>query len=415
MAHPFLLHTVLAFSSSHLGHVSRDTPTHRTMVLTASYHTQRALRLYSEQIRLHQQDCNHTRMQAPSGLEEMDALFASCILLTSLFYHVGESNLPHRSWTVSTPDPAPLDGQCEPGIDWLTNTSGLTILLSLTQFQTRLGESVWLPFIREASRLNSHQSAENPASFKTSSSGSSSITLSTATLNTTTSTSNGFSTNNKPFQTVHDFYARPITPPETFSANLPNIPPHLLHLAISSTNRKIYGPALVLLDPLLALDSTNLSYFGAFISWPSRLSAEFIALLRQKEQSPTLAYGDGLFACSRMRAANLAHSNCDPAAMMADFTVSGTSTSMPVRRPDPDPIALLILGYWFDRIGEVPHWWCGKRGKGECVAILAWLKGLIAGGGCTSKHDENSRRMFAGAVEEFEVKIGGKGMAWTKC
>lgn len=97
MAHPFLLHTVLAFSSSHLGYVSRDTPTNGTMVLTASYHTQRALRLYSEQIWLHQRDRDHTRMQAPTGREEMDALFASCIMLTSLFYHFGESNLPHRS------------------------------------------------------------------------------------------------------------------------------------------------------------------------------------------------------------------------------------------------------------------------------------------------------------------------------
>ena len=404
MAYPFLLHTVLAFSSSHLGYVSRDTPTHGTMVLTAGYHTQRALRLYSEQIRLHQRDRDHTRMQVPTGLDEMDALFASCILLTSLFYHVGESNLPHRSWAVSTPDPASSDGQNEPGIDWLTNTSGLTILLSLTQFQTRLGSSVWLPFISEASRLHG-----TPTAFKTSSSGSSSTTPSTAATSSTTSTSSAVPMHDTPSQAIHDFYQKPLTPPATSSANLPNTPPHLLRLALAAPNMGIYGPALTLLDPLLALDPTDLSYFGAFISWPSRLSSDFIALLRRKEQPPALSYGDGLYACSGMRAANLAHSTCDHGAM-TDFAVPGASSSLPVRRPDPDPVALLILGYWFDRIGEVPHWWCGRRGRGESVAILGWLKSLTAGGGCASKHDENSRKMFVRAVEEFERKTQGKGI-----
>lgn len=285
------------------------------------------------------------------------------------------------------------NGVCEPGIDWLTNTSGLTILFSLTQFQTRLGESVWLPFIREVGRLNGHRSGINPAAFKTSSSGSSSDTASTTTRSTISSTSSAFSMNNTPSQTVHDFYQRPVSPAETSCANLPNIPPHLLRVALAAANISIHCPALILLDPLLALDPTNLSYFGAFISWPSRLSTDFVALLRRKEQSPTLAYGDGLFACSRMRSANLARSNCHHSAMTTDVAVPGASTS-PVSRPDPDPVALLILGYWFDRIGEVPHWWCGRRGKGECTAILAWLKALMAGGGCASKHDEKSRRMF---------------------
>ena len=405
MAHPFLLHTVLAFSSSHLGYISRDSPTQDTMVLTASYHTQRALRLYSEQIRFHQQDRDHTRMQASSGLEEMDALFASCIMLTSLFYHVGESNLPRRSWAVSTPDPISSTGACEPRIDWLTNTSGLTILFSMPQFKTRLAQSVWLPFIQEAGRLNGRRSGVDQAALKTSSSGSSSNTAS----KTTSSTSSAFSMNNTPFRTVHDFYQKPVSPPATSFANLPNIPAQLLRLALLAPNASIYCPALVLLDPLLALDSTNLDYFGAFISWPSRLSADFVALLRRKEQSTTLAYGDGLFACSRMRSTNLAHSNCDHNAMTTDFAMPEAPTSPPMTRSDPDPVALLILGYWFDRIGEVPHWWCGRRGKGECTAILAWLKALVAGGGCASKHDEKSRWMFVRAVEEFERKSQGKG------
>ena len=403
MAHPFLLHAVLAFSSSHLEYLSGGMPQSANWVATAGYHTQRALRLYADHIQLHQKDYRHARMNHSSGLEEMDALFAACIMLTSLFYHI----VPHRSWAVSLPQLPFPDYDCEPGFDWLTSTSGLSILLSLTQFQSRLRESIWLPFISEASRLNGYRPGYEERIRVNLSSDASSTTSSSA---TTSTTSNGGSATTSPTEQVHDFHPRVPTLTESSSVNLPNVPPHLLHLAVSSSSANIYGPALVLLNPILTLEPTNLNYFGAFISFPSRLSSDFIALLRRKEQLVASSVDFGTFRCSKVVSLgiNAPPATCNPPFTMIDKVDNNTS-SLQSERPDPDPIALLILGYWFDQIGEVPHWWCGRRGRGECAAILAWLKGKMREERRSCAHGGQGRKMFGKAVEEFEKKLLSRG------
>ena len=379
MSHSFLMHVVIAFSSSHLAYLSRDKPYYMDTVLTASYHTQRALHLYTHYINLHQRDHSYSRMDDSSALEEMDALFATSFLLKSLFFHVDEAYLPRKSWTITSTPVAHFGDQCD---DWIGNTSGLNVVFSLKQFRAKLGQSIWRPFLEEVNRLNGHPSKEmnrlpstSPSPQQPNLHNNFSAPSSTNTPTTTTSkVSSGISTTTIPPQTIHDTYPYPTT-----TNTLPNIPPHLLRLALSSPNLPIYALALTLLDPILALDPTNLNYFGGFIPFTSRLSPDFIGLLRRKQRT-------------------------------RDFDEVS----------NPDPIALLILGYWFDRIGQVPHWWCSGRGKGECVAILGWLRGKIGYDGSGSLEEggmgwdyegcmNSNESLFERAVEEFEERIGRSG------
>jgi hypothetical protein len=181
-----------------------------------------------------------------------------------------------------------------------------------------------------------------------------------------------------------------------------------LRLVLTSPNHAIYTPALSLLGPVLALDPTNLHNFSAFISYPSRLSAEFIALLRRKE-----SFENGNGSGSRGGSGGFKCSSSSSRRRGGDWREGGlsayTNTPMPtpvtsgmaIPKPDPDPIALLILGYWFEGIGQVPHWWCGRRGRGECVAIKGWLEGKVA--------DGDGKKELRAAVEDFGERIKGHG------
>jgi hypothetical protein len=40
-----------------------------------------------------------------------------------------------------------------------------------------------------------------------------------------------------------------------------------------------------------------------------------------------------------------------------------------------DPVALLMLAYWFAKIGEIDFWWLGTRARSECFAICSYLDG----------------------------------------
>ena len=95
--YPFLLHTVLALTAAHLTCVSgRD----GDFVATASYHTQQALRLYSE------------RLQCVKDRAEMDAMLATCFMLTALFYLSHDEFNTTESWIFAAKiSPASLAGR----------------------------------------------------------------------------------------------------------------------------------------------------------------------------------------------------------------------------------------------------------------------------------------------------------------
>lgn len=40
-----------------------------------------------------------------------------------------------------------------------------------------------------------------------------------------------------------------------------------------------------------------------------------------------------------------------------------------------DPVALLMLAYWFAKLGEVDFWWIRTRARSECFAICSYLDG----------------------------------------
>ena len=401
MSQPFLLHTVLAFSSSHLEYLSRGKSDRGNLLLTASYHTERALSMYSDRIRLHQRDLHHDLMRTTSSITEMDGLFAACILLTSLFYHVNEFDFPHKSWTVSSDPRDEIIGKCEPVIDWITNASGLSILLQLTQFQKRLAESIWRPFMMEATHMNGFRdlsAAIEPDVYKGLVSGSRPSCDSLPPLNTTADARSQI----PPLHQIHDFRARHITLPEASTTTLPHIPPHLLRLAITSPRFAVYKPALMILNLVLGLNPCDTANFAAFISFPSRLSPEFVGLLHQKNYYPAQPCSDhDPFRCESSSSFIL--SRTTPS--LYDVAVPGLTEPLPLAMPNPDPIALLILGYWFDSIGRIPYWWCGRRGKGERVAILQWLEGKSNGGEVGILLGAEGEKMFARALGEFKEKV----------
>jgi hypothetical protein len=285
---------------------------------------------------------------------------------------------------------------------------------------------------------------------------------------------------------------------------------------MSSANRDIYAPALTLLDSILPHNPQDLNYFGAFISFPSRLSKEFTSLLRRKRTryvSRTQASTDG-FRCTAfvntlpsaytITAANAdeqlrshagyeqslfngTHSSALPSRTvpssvtttqgglhtanaqsatdshfwpaaptnattepreisMSDIPLDDPTSSFtfdnldginPTAKPqmpplsfmefnppsvilDPDPVAILILGYWFNIISDLPHWWASGRGRGESVAIVGWLRRLIerikesegeqvrATGVHESMHGITCTKTLGTAVEEFANRVDGR-------
>lgn len=233
LRHRFLLHTVLAFAASHLEYLQNTSngqcPTSR-LAATASWHSQRGLRLYGDKISWYQakststqkiQDADmwfsllsgeNTSNASAEERDDMDAMVACCVMLTSLFFHCPwdtesqaevswtKSILPMPEGSAQTSQPgsifdelpqlhshdrntAPSCGETirhlnskshttispawqdfvsgqtcvvtkpVPGtqqVNWLTTITGMAILLSLPSFQKNLQDSIWLPFFQEA-------------------------------------------------------------------------------------------------------------------------------------------------------------------------------------------------------------------------------------------------------------------------
>ena len=244
MTYPFLTHAVLAFSATHLHHLSPRNAVSHGITKAAAYHTQRALTLYSRCI-------SSPALRGQSGclitIAEMDALIGTCVMLTSLFYHVNEPDLcTQNAWTLG---PSPGTGMMSyldkmssnNNIDWVTyvprELSGLNILLQVDAFRKQLSRSAWFPFFAEASP--EHAPGDNP---KTSQ-----------------------------LKARRDAAAQ--TDPNT-------LVPHLTSLILASTN-PAYATALSSLTPLFVLDPQDTDNFSSFITWPITLSEGFSDLLRE--------------------------------------------------------------------------------------------------------------------------------------
>ncbi|KIV79514.1 hypothetical protein PV11_07071 [Exophiala sideris] len=128
--HPFLLHSVLAFSATHLGEWESC---RHVFTASATYHMSRALCLYLGQ------------MDSITDLQTLDAMLSTCMILTSLAYY-GAINDTSDSWIFGTHSTSHYD--------WLTVTSGLGFLLRQAEAQRYIHESFWLPIIIESDAFN---------------------------------------------------------------------------------------------------------------------------------------------------------------------------------------------------------------------------------------------------------------------
>lgn len=422
MQFPFLLDTILAFSASHvtyLGQKRRSTASdRREMSVAAAWHTLKALRGYGETISDYHGEqqavgraANENRTAASQHdlrathdeRQQLDALVAACIMLTSLFYHVDWTNDQAHIWSsiwmpdeaedaitmgknvsdninraksdndvtaLSFPDNAPpfaffgggyssLYGPAainrttrhwsKPKCDWLTNVTGLSILLSLTAFQEHLPCSIWFPFFAEANEDHRNDPLAEQVSGQT-------VRVPSAenSLQANTSTER----NRRDFSSDPcDVVNPPLEPPE------PERMPQLRTLLLLTPQLQAScGPLIAHLASLLALSPSNLNNFSQIISFPARFSPNLPPLVASRHV-----------------------------------------------------IALLILGYWFGLLEEVPHWWSRERGRAEGMAIQGWLVNLVQSSTKMAKGwgalresgaDRQWREGSAGAVNEF--------VAWRK-
>jgi Fungal specific transcription factor domain len=120
--HPFLLHSILAFSARQLGYLIPQDPTYQ---VAAAHHQHFALQLYSKQL-----------SQAISW-DKVDALLAACMILTGLAFF-GDDRI---SYILA--DPQEVSG-------WIAVTSGLGVLLHLENLKSYIPHSLWLPVIRDS-------------------------------------------------------------------------------------------------------------------------------------------------------------------------------------------------------------------------------------------------------------------------
>lgn len=121
---PVLFHSILAFSSAHLTHLRGSG---HNLRLVSRFHASRALGIYASKLR-----------QSLSN-EEIDAMFAACLMLTGLFFML-EPEEPRSSWIIhdgNTPTP-----------HWITMLGGLGVLLQ-HQRSWDSTRSCWQPFLAE--------------------------------------------------------------------------------------------------------------------------------------------------------------------------------------------------------------------------------------------------------------------------
>ncbi|PLB39130.1 Zn(II)2Cys6 transcription factor domain-containing protein [Aspergillus candidus] len=127
LSSPTVMHAVLATSLSHLLHLTpASSPTRTTYTMLESHHWQRSISQYAREL-------SHG-----ASPKNMDALFSTCLLLTSHTFMLdpsSSSNDPRKTSFIYTIDSNPH------ALSWLTMQSGLRHLLSLTS--SYLPQSIW--------------------------------------------------------------------------------------------------------------------------------------------------------------------------------------------------------------------------------------------------------------------------------
>lgn len=414
--YPFLLDTILAFSANHVTYLGQrqrpEASKMKQMNFTATWHTLRALRGYGRTLNNYQDELYASRSRgngkpmprSQRGLgtrqdrrQEIDALIAACLMLTSLFYHVVETDEQSRVWSskwvpdetqdvmsatenvndqiglrnrndvMATPFPdhgpplvslgrghSALYGPAaenpstrhwsRPKCDWVTNMTGLSILLSLKSFQEQLPYSIWSPFFAEAREEGRNGTVGARGSWS----------KGTGTFDENghqrdpPNPSNQVESSTEPCDIVNP----PLESPEP--QRLPHL--HTL-LSLESQHHVTCAPLVTHLTSLLALSPADLNNFSPIISFPARFSPALPPLISNRHV-----------------------------------------------------IALLILGYFFGMLEGVPHWWCYERGRSEGLDIQHWLIDSVRSMSKTAKgwgalrESEAGRRWREGsarAVEEF--------------
>jgi len=66
-----------------------------------------------------------------------------------------------------------------------------------------------------------------------------------------------------------------------------------------------------------------------------------------------------------------------------------------------DPVAMLLLAYWFDIMERVPHWWCSERGKVEVETMVGFLEMMGERWESEGQKVQDRMRRLRRAVEEF--------------
>ena len=405
MQFPFLLEAVVAFSASHMSYLkqSKSGAVPSNMGIVAAWHIVRALRGYGQKISdLQGREAIKISAHQQDGLYErkgMDALVAACLILTSLFYHVSWSNHQPQLWSSlwsparimhsttghsANYSPAPAGGvpvpmpngvvptplksspagqsgpysstTSTPQCDWLTNVTGMSIVLTLAQFREHLPHSIWYPFLAEGNDMEATPEALIDSKVRSRSDPPATSQQSPSNSHSEPS----FAPNEELTCTAINCL---LPTPASTSLQLP----HLSHLLAISRHihRPVLRPLLTHLTNLLPLRPADLSTFSRIISFPS-------------------------------------------------FFPAPTFPQLVAAR---DPAVLLILGYWFGMLEGVPHWWCQERGRREGRVVEAWLCALVKGweaGGTTDglgRGDEGELDGLWGLQTNGECEVG-RDLGW---
>ena len=123
---PFLFHAIFAYSANHLSYLQ---PAHQGHHISAIYHKQLALQLYTKEL------------SGPIGRHNMDAIFAACMILAVLAYSVDDDMDPAQSWIFSDQPEA---------LSWLSMQFGFLALKCTSELQPHLTSSIWLPIFLDS-------------------------------------------------------------------------------------------------------------------------------------------------------------------------------------------------------------------------------------------------------------------------
>lgn len=131
-SYPFLLHAILALTAAHMTCVAGRGD---DFAAAAIFHTQASLTLYT------------ARLDRLDDRAEMDAMLATCFMLTALFYLSHDRLHTTASWVF------PCVGAARCATRWHTIISGPALLLRSAEFTRSAERSIWFPFMQQSMDL----------------------------------------------------------------------------------------------------------------------------------------------------------------------------------------------------------------------------------------------------------------------